>query len=162
MFIRTREGITPTSRYASAQVTFVSPFNKFYLQYRQTDVLHACNIKEGFIGCQQFSAAKILLKDVTDPATRAWIISLYRAAHPALTDAQIEALEWPDVVKAVETEILEGLTKDTAPEDVHLLLFGGNHSTWAMQMMYEEGTLSDPTLLQRSVLAEVGKFPTYC
>jgi hypothetical protein len=123
------------------------------MQYRRMDINHATNITTKFIGTSQFSAAKILLRDVNDPATRAWIISLYRAANETLTEAQIEELPWPDVVKAVEQQILDGLMNDTAPEDVLLLLFGGNHSTWALQMMYEEGTITNASHLQRHVPA---------
>jgi hypothetical protein len=122
------------------------------------NILHTKSIKNDFVGVQQFSDAKILLRDVSDPAIHAWIVSLYRRKHPMVTDDDFEALPWPEVVNDVLPVIVDCLQADTAPEDVLIMLFGGNHSTWALQMMVEEGKgEKDHTLLRRSVIRIVQK-----
>jgi hypothetical protein len=116
------------------------------------DLYHTLDIKDPakWQGVSQFSAAKALLRDVTDNATRSWVFSLYKHNNPGVTDEQIEAMEWPTVMKAVTQPILDGFDSGAAPDDVRLLLFGGNHSTWALQLMIEEGLhKTDPSLLKR-------------
>lgn len=116
------------------------------------DPLHTEDIKDpvNWRGVHQFNPARVLLRDVTDDATRNWIISIYKHHNPGVTDSDIEGMEWPDVVGAALPKVLDAFDKGGAPDNVRLLLFGGNHSTWALQMMVEEGLAEkDPTLLKR-------------